>query len=99
MPPVVALQTRADTSKDTTEQLDIDEATALARLLEVSVIILRQAIDLVNHNLASDDQLTIHSQYLPGSTIGNIASLFNSKALNVYSKGNISDTHGTISCY
>ncbi|KAM5538273.1 hypothetical protein V8D89_008160 [Ganoderma adspersum] len=47
-----------------------DEATSLARLLETSTAILRQAIDLVEDGLTSDDQLSIHSNYIPGSTIG-----------------------------
>lgn len=47
-----------------------DEETALARLLEVSTIVLRQAVDLVEQNISSDEQLTVHSRYMPGSTIG-----------------------------
>ncbi|PIL29622.1 hypothetical protein GSI_08259 [Ganoderma sinense ZZ0214-1] len=47
-----------------------DEATSLARLLETSTTILRQAIDLVEDGLTSDDQLSIQSNYIPGSTIG-----------------------------
>ncbi|EPS99120.1 hypothetical protein FOMPIDRAFT_125744 [Fomitopsis schrenkii] len=69
MSPVITLQTCPDTSKDATSEQP-DEATALARLLEVSTIVLRQAVELVSDNLTSDDQLTVHSQYLPGSTIG-----------------------------
>ena len=53
-----------------------DEATSLARLLETSTVILRQAIDLVEDGLTSDDQLSIHSNYIPGSTIGRYISLF-----------------------
>ncbi|RDX56150.1 hypothetical protein K466DRAFT_661316 [Polyporus arcularius HHB13444] len=53
------------------EENDIlDESTALARLLEVSTAILRQGVDLVENGLTSDDQLTTHSNYIPGSTIG-----------------------------
>lgn len=74
MSPVITPQTCADTPKDANSE-QLDEATALARLLEVSTIVLRQAVDLVNDSLTSDDQLTIHSQYLPGSTIGNKAPL------------------------
>ncbi|KAI0374434.1 hypothetical protein BV20DRAFT_936190 [Pilatotrama ljubarskyi] len=47
-----------------------DEATALSRLLEVSTAILRQAIDLLENGLTTDEQLTTHSNYIPGSTIG-----------------------------
>ncbi|KAI0963179.1 hypothetical protein AcW1_000333 [Taiwanofungus camphoratus] len=48
----------------------VDEVTALARLQEVSTVVLRQAVDLVNNSLTSDEQLTVHSQFMPGSTIG-----------------------------
>ncbi|PSR73159.1 hypothetical protein PHLCEN_2v10971 [Hermanssonia centrifuga] len=47
-----------------------EETTSLKRLLEVSTIVLQQAVDLVDNSLTSDDQLTIHSQFMPGSTIG-----------------------------
>ncbi|KAH9921993.1 uncharacterized protein BXZ73DRAFT_51534 [Epithele typhae] len=47
-----------------------DEPVALGRLLEVSTAILRQAVDLVDNSLTSDEQLTTHSNYIPGSTIG-----------------------------
>ncbi|EKM60855.1 uncharacterized protein PHACADRAFT_189980 [Phanerochaete carnosa HHB-10118-sp] len=46
------------------------EDAPLQRLLEVSRVVLQQAVDLVDNDLMSDDQLTIHSQYMPGSTIG-----------------------------
>jgi len=48
----------------------VDEANALARLLEVSTVVLHQAVELVDKSLTSDDQLTVHSKYMPGSTIG-----------------------------
>lgn len=47
-----------------------DESTSLTRLLEVSTAILRQAIELVENGLTSDEQLTTRSIYIPGSTIG-----------------------------
>ncbi|KIP11438.1 hypothetical protein PHLGIDRAFT_99650 [Phlebiopsis gigantea 11061_1 CR5-6] len=43
---------------------------SLKRLLEVSTVILQQAVDLVDNGLTSDEQLIVHSQYMPGSTIG-----------------------------
>jgi len=46
------------------------EETPLTQLLSVSTTILAQALDLVENVLTSDEQLTIHSKYLPGSTIG-----------------------------
>ncbi|EIW64516.1 uncharacterized protein TRAVEDRAFT_109602 [Trametes versicolor FP-101664 SS1] len=47
-----------------------DDATARARLLEVSTAILRQAVNLVQDSLTTDQQLTAQSNYIPGSTIG-----------------------------
>ncbi|OSX67785.1 hypothetical protein POSPLADRAFT_1127479 [Postia placenta MAD-698-R-SB12] len=48
----------------------VNEATALAKLLEVSTIVVQQAVDLVDGSLTSDEQLTVQSRYMPGSTIG-----------------------------
>lgn len=42
----------------------------LEQLVDVGTTILSQALDLVNGSLTSDEQLTVHSQYMPGSTIG-----------------------------
>lgn|ERR1700744_2972839 len=47
-----------------------DEMRNLEQLLEVGTIILGQALDLLDNSLTSDEQLTIQSQYMPGSTIG-----------------------------
>jgi len=49
---------------------DVDERTALERLVEVATVVLTQAIDLVDNSLTSDEQMTARSQYIPGSTIG-----------------------------
>lgn len=38
--------------------------------LSVAKTILKQAVDVLDNHLSSDDQLTVNSQYLPGSTIG-----------------------------
>lgn len=46
------------------------EELSLERLLKVSTVVLQQAVDLVDNDLTADDQLSIHSQYMPGSTIG-----------------------------
>jgi len=48
----------------------VDERHALERLLEVSSLVLNQAVDLVDNSLVSDKQLSEKSQYIPGSTIG-----------------------------
>lgn len=52
-----------------------DAMKNLEQLIEVGTIILCQALDLLNNSLTSDEQLTIHSQYMPGSTIGMTSSL------------------------
>jgi hypothetical protein len=44
----------------------------LEQLIDVGITILSQALDLVNDSLTSDEQLTVHSQYMPGSTIGTV---------------------------
>jgi len=49
--------------------VDVEE-TPLIQLLQVSRIVLRQGIDLLDNHITSSDQLTVHSQHLPGSTIG-----------------------------
>ncbi|KAF8140025.1 hypothetical protein EV363DRAFT_1392947 [Boletus edulis] len=42
----------------------------LSELLSVSSTVLQQALDLVDNVLTDNDQLTVQSKYLPGSTIG-----------------------------
>ena len=44
----------------------------LEQLIDVGVTILSQALDFVNDSLTSNEQLTVHSQYMPGSTIGTV---------------------------
>lgn len=68
MPAVIVAQQPAETETLRVEGEDV----ALRRLLEVSTTVLQQAVDLVQNDLASDDQLTVHSQYMPGSTIGEV---------------------------
>lgn len=50
-------------------QLD-ENPTNLNNLLFVSQTVLQQAVDLLDSDLLEDEQLTVHSKYLPGSTIG-----------------------------
>ncbi|KZT06359.1 uncharacterized protein LAESUDRAFT_726188 [Laetiporus sulphureus 93-53] len=57
-------------ASDSGAERTIDEATALARLLEVSRIVLQQAVDLVASSLSTNEQLTYTSKFIPGSTIG-----------------------------
>lgn len=52
------------------EDLKKEEEESSDKLLQVSVIVLQQAIDLVNNSLTEDEQLSYASRYIPGSTIG-----------------------------
>jgi len=49
---------------------DIASLSPLAQLQFVSTTVLHQALDLVDNILTSDEQLTVQSKFLPGSTIG-----------------------------
>ena len=52
------------------QAVNSSDATSLQRLLEVSIIVLQQAVDLLDKFLTHDEQLTTHSRFMPGSTIG-----------------------------
>ncbi|TFK76839.1 hypothetical protein BDN72DRAFT_830002 [Pluteus cervinus] len=60
----------SDASAPAQPSQDTDAATSLTQLLFVSRTVLLQAVDLLDNYLTSDEQLTVHSRYLPGSTIG-----------------------------
>ncbi|KAI0815303.1 hypothetical protein BC629DRAFT_1470833 [Irpex lacteus] len=47
-----------------------DEASQVHHLLDVSTIILEQGIDLLENYLTNDEQLTVNSKFVQGSTIG-----------------------------
>ncbi|RDB29024.1 hypothetical protein Hypma_015240 [Hypsizygus marmoreus] len=49
---------------------DSEATTPLTQLLYVSKTILQQGVDVVDNYLTSDEQLTVDSKFLPGSTIG-----------------------------
>ncbi|KAJ8596483.1 hypothetical protein M405DRAFT_781515 [Rhizopogon salebrosus TDB-379] len=49
---------------------EIASLSPLAQLQFVSTTVLQQALDLVENILTSDEQLTVQSKFLPGSTIG-----------------------------
>jgi hypothetical protein len=51
-----------------------DQMKNLEQLIDVGTTILNQALDLLDNSLTFDEQLTVHSQYMPGSTIGIILS-------------------------
>ncbi|KAG1755027.1 uncharacterized protein EDB91DRAFT_1096906 [Suillus paluster] len=50
---------------------DIASLSPLTQLQFVSTTVLQQALDLVENILTSDEQLTVQSKFLPGSTIAN----------------------------
>ncbi|EDR16062.1 uncharacterized protein LACBIDRAFT_301768 [Laccaria bicolor S238N-H82] len=52
---------------NTTNGMNID---VLMQQLSVAQTVLSQAVDLLDNYLTSDEQLTVHSKFLPGSTIG-----------------------------
>ncbi|KIJ68654.1 hypothetical protein HYDPIDRAFT_106886 [Hydnomerulius pinastri MD-312] len=69
----VAVMSESYTTKPDASQTNGDhnsESTQLTQLLFVSTTVLQQALDLVTNVLTDDDQLTVQSKYLPGSTIG-----------------------------
>ncbi|KAH7883820.1 hypothetical protein F5I97DRAFT_1895892 [Phlebopus sp. FC_14] len=66
---VVAMPESSNAIPDTT-RTDSDSSLQLTQLLFVSTTVLQQALDLVTNVLTHDDQLTVQSKYLPGSTIG-----------------------------
>ncbi|TFK57472.1 hypothetical protein OE88DRAFT_1651212 [Heliocybe sulcata] len=70
MPDTVGQSSKAEAGLNEGEFPHTDEQTSLQQLLTVSTTVLSQAVDLVENILTSDDQLTVSSQYLPGSTIG-----------------------------
>ncbi|RXW20637.1 hypothetical protein EST38_g5240 [Candolleomyces aberdarensis] len=47
-----------------------DRKETLFQQLAVAKTVLSQAVDLVDNHLQADDQLSVQSQYMPGSTIG-----------------------------
>ena len=60
----------ARTSDGITSSSCNSDSEAQEKLLSVATAVLQQAIDLVEHSLDNDEQLTATSTYIPGSTIG-----------------------------
>ena len=58
------------TSSEAANKVPAGADETLFQQMEVAKTVLKQAVDLLDNQLTSDDQLTVHSQYLPGSTIG-----------------------------
>ena len=70
MPSLIVDAPAADTNSMAPPSQLESETISMRRLLEVSTIVLEQAVDLVDNSLTCDEQLTTHSQFMPGSTIG-----------------------------
>lgn len=69
----------------------------LSQLLAVSSTVLQQALDLVDNVLTDDDQLTVQSKYLPGSTIGLFPYIYPVLSLTSMRQGNTYAMHGITS--
>ena len=64
--------------------------------LYVAKTVLQQAIDLLDNHITSDEQLTVHSKFMPGSTIGQFFCVYASH-LNHTEVLNIRQTSPTCS--
>lgn len=60
----------------------------LSELLFVSSTVLQQALDFVDDVLTDNNQLTVQSKYLPGSTIGNLFARLPRSRFNVDNTSN-----------
>lgn len=58
-------------------------SSQLSELLFVSSTVLQQALDLVDNVLTDNNQLTVQSKYLPGSTIGILLPVYPILALTL----------------
>jgi len=57
-------------SSSTSQQTVTSTHEVVKQQLAVAKTVLLQAVDLLDNHLTYDEQLTVHSKYLPGSTIG-----------------------------
>ncbi|PPQ90417.1 hypothetical protein CVT25_014935 [Psilocybe cyanescens] len=62
--------TTAPMSSSTSQLTENAVHDVVKQQIAVGKTILLQAVDLVDNHLTSDEQLTVHSKHLPGSTIG-----------------------------
>ncbi|KAH0838509.1 hypothetical protein J3R83DRAFT_6826 [Lanmaoa asiatica] len=60
----------SESTKPDASRANGDHNQHLSELLFVSSTVLQQALDLVDDVLTDNNQLTVQSKYLPGSTIG-----------------------------
>ena len=68
--PALADSISFDITQHNDDAHSVAEMQSLEQLLDVSTKVLAQAIDLLDNSFTSDNQLTVSSKYLPGSTIG-----------------------------
>jgi len=66
---VRAQETEATSSNDFTAS---PRNEVMEQQLFVAKTLLQQAVDLLDNRLSSDEQLTVHSKYMPGSSIGQL---------------------------
>jgi hypothetical protein len=90
-PSLLPVSTMADVQQSESHS-EIASLSPLAQLQFVSTTVLQQALDLVENILTSDEQLTIQSKFLPGSTIG-IPALYDPYLLLRPHQENICGTH------
>lgn len=89
--------TDSQTSSSTHSHMDSSNEM-VTQQLSVAKTVLLQAIDLLDNYLVSDQQLTVQSQFMPGSTIGFRISLCpKSLSLTVFSQASIYAMHAIIS--
>ena len=74
---MVQAQTEATSSKSMAFQDIAFTASSRNEIMEqqlfVAKTLLQQAVDLLDNHLSSDEQLIVHSTYMPGSTIGQLS--------------------------
>jgi hypothetical protein len=70
MPSSLYASTTTNGHADKSQSTQSTELEQLKQLTAVSTTVLHQALDLVENVLTRDEQLSVHSQHLPGSTIG-----------------------------
>ena len=96
--PSASTSINSQTSSSTHSDMASSNEMAVQQL-SVAKTVLLQAIDLLDNYLVSDQQLTVQSRFLAGSTIGiHISSSLKSLPLIVLSQANIYAMHATTLC-
>lgn len=60
----------AKSALDTTQRQDQEEQDRAVALLELSISLINQALDILNKHLKEDRQLTHASKLMPGGSVG-----------------------------